>query len=223
MPQNRSVTLPPAVRSAISIALIAHLGLLVVSLSTCVVTWPARDRIVDFAAPYTAAFHLRLDGRPLADAALTTADWEHQFEYRFDNDQPWVPMAPVRASWLDGARPFELYLTTIADASERDDTAVAAMLAKPIVRRLADSGPSEPGQQFQVRVVAIARQVPAALEAAKRREIVTESVVLWQAAVVRDFLGDDRSTGRWSLVHLEEPRLNAIGVQVEPNGEPNSP
>ena len=254
MINNRTELLPRQLRSWASILIVVHLGLFVTTLSTSVLDWNVRDRLVDIATPYTAAIHLELGGRTLADASHTIADWPHRLQYRMPNEADWQDFDPltgrnqVRIPGFGTTARYERYLTTIAEAAQREDTATAAMLAEPLVAalmsKLRSQSPTPPtsaqsgvaadhpdenaGRQFfQLRVVArepagpIGEQADAKLPSVALAADVlpvdfdVTDTVRWQAGVVTKPKLTDASENGWSVVYLEEDRLNAKAVNLD--------
>lgn len=224
--------LSPRLRSLASVCLIIHFGILFATLSTAAVKSTIRDRLLDIVMPYTAATHIHLGGRAIADVTHSTADWLHQFEYRLQPSSSWTATDLDIGNPIGGHRRFERYLATIAEASEQEDTATAAMLAEPLVNRLvaqlskqqqtsqSHSIKKSKLESLQIRVVAIVHKADRAIDAIRVPNEETrwaifqppQPVVRWQAGVVEKTNSNQSVGNEWSVVFLEEPRLNAKAV-----------
>lgn len=227
--------LSPRLRSIVSICLILHIGLFVATLSTASVDSTVRDRLLDIAMPYTAAAHIHLGDRAIADVTHSTADWRHRLEYRLGESKGWTTTDLNLGNPIGGSRRFERYLTTIAETSQREDTATAAMLAEPLVVRLIELLEGQSNEQasarlssmahatFQIRVVAMVREPVEAVAAlgsstggsaigvssTGTRDRAAQHRVRWRAGVVPKSGFNESNSRGWSVVFLEEPRLNA--------------
>lgn len=199
-------------RSILSVALILHCGLFFAVCTTIVFPARWRDRFVDAATPYTSAIHLRLDGRSLGNRSGSSSEWSYVLEYRSDTRHPWIGFTSEAGGFWLGDRHLNHFLATIGEAAVREDTGTAAMLAEPLIREIvshdASLKQSTRGDGFEIRIVAIDGDLPKdSLE-----PTLEFPLTRWRAAVVLDRVGESIADTRWSVVYLEEPRLNALGL-----------
>ena len=224
MESNGHKILAPRSRAMLSVWLIVHFGILAASLSTGVLDWRVRDRLLEVVAPYASSLHLDLDGRAMADVTYSLVDWQHQLEYRADSTYPWQRLDLGFVDGFGGRSRLERCLSAIGEASYREDTATAALMAQPLVpqilKQLKQQGSPASISRFDVRVVAVERAGSEEGGASVLPPFENNQLTRWEAAFVSESNEEsDLANPSWLVVFMEQPRLNAKGMDSQTTTE----
>jgi hypothetical protein len=220
MESNGHKVLAPRSRAMLSVWLIVHFGILAASLSTGVLDWRVRDRLLEVVAPYASSLHLDLDGRAMADVTYSLVDWQHQLEYRLDSTHRWQLLDLGFVYRFGGRGRLERCLSAIGEASYREDTATAALMSQPLVpqilKQLKQQDSAALISRFDVRVVAVERAGSEEGGPSVLPPFESNRLTRWEAAFVSEpNEASDLGNSSWIVVFMEEPRLNAKGMAYQ--------
>lgn len=194
----------PRVRDAVSIALVVHLTIVAVSLTSAWIPSPLQLRLLGLFAPYSIPLGLNLQQRQIYLTHGQAIDMPH-----------WVRLLAADGSVEGEIRNPGMWFSERSARRERvatlpvrlqmaDNTQAAAALTASFAAKMAPS--AEPGETYRLQVL---RRIPQPNSAVLPPPLVEE--VAYEAAVVVD------AQGRMQVTTLEETAQNAMPVENSAN------
>lgn len=209
-----------SLRSAISIWLVVHLAFTALSLSAVAGASMLQLRLLSFAAVYQAPLHLAVEGRPIYLTHGEPEDQTHRVQWLREGSESWEFDTVRGYRGSERLRRYSRLAKVIAGAADSDQTAIASLLALPLVHQeIARSGQAGVAPPTRVRIVRLAPDTRVIRYPADPVE-----TARWEAVIVQQSEQDslresdspaagDAELPRLALVTLKERRLNAAAAE----------